>query len=65
MKDKKYHTVGTIPKSNRTMVETKVKSIPFIGTDTSLNSGGVSLEDCSVFGNFVITLIYPSKQVIS
>jgi hypothetical protein len=42
MKGKKYPTVGTVPKSNRTIIEKEVKSIPLahdftlylIGTDT-------------------------------
>ena len=28
MKNKQYHTVRTIPKSNRTIVETEIISIP-------------------------------------
>lgn len=48
MKNKKYHPVGAVPKSNRKTVETEAKSIsltyistPRLGTDTSMKSAGV------------------------
>jgi cell division protein FtsB len=50
MKSKKYRTVGTVPKSNRKIIETEVKSIIqthtytfWYGTGTSIKSGRVKL----------------------
>jgi len=53
MKNKKYHTVGTIPKSNIKIVErgkidtpnTQIqdRSISYHGTGTSIKSGGAKL----------------------
>ena len=53
MKNKKYQTVRTVPKSNRKIVETEALLIPptdvhdhplsWLGTDTSIKSGGVKL----------------------
>jgi hypothetical protein len=50
MKGKKYSTVGTVPKSNRTIIEKVAKSIPLahdrtlylIDTDTSIKMEGLS-----------------------
>ena len=99
MKNKKYHTVRTVPKSNRKIAERCKIDTPntqmhdltlfLLGTGTSVTNGGVildlltqapplgeimqlckwsphlskiltiifPLQDCSEFGNFVITLI--------
>jgi hypothetical protein len=53
MNNKKYHTVGIIPKSNIKILErgkiytsnTQIhdRSLSFLGTDTSIKSGGVKL----------------------
>ena len=53
MKNKKYHTVGTIPKSNTKIVEndkivapnTQIhdRSLSWLGTDISIKSGRVKL----------------------
>jgi len=53
-KYKKYHTVGTVPKSNKKIVETETKpisldthvrrrSLSWLGTGTSVTSGGIKL----------------------
>ena len=52
--NKKYHTVRTVPKSNGNIVEIEAKSTPltpvhdhslsWIGSDTSIKSGGAKLE---------------------
>ena len=51
MKNKKYHTVRTIPKSNLKTIETEAKSIPltydslrsWCGTGTWIKDGRVNL----------------------
>ena len=46
MKNKKYHTVETVPKSNRTIVERgkiDVCSLVLLGTGTATKSGEVKL----------------------
>jgi hypothetical protein len=52
MKNKKYHTVGTIPKSNIKIVERGImyipntqmhdRLLPWLDTGTSIISGGIS-----------------------
>ena len=52
MKNKQYHTVGTVLKSNRQVVERgnidtpnnqiHDRSLFMVGTDTSINSGGLN-----------------------
>ena len=42
MKNKKYHTVETVPKSNRTIVE-RGKIDVLLGTGTAKKSGEVKL----------------------
>ena len=57
MKNTKYHTVGTIPKSIKTIVErVKIETpnnthihdiiVSWLGTGTSITSGGVKLVYC-------------------
>jgi hypothetical protein len=57
MKNTKYHTVGTIPKSIKTIVErvkietpnnTQIhdRSLSWLDTGTSITSGGVKLVYC-------------------
>jgi hypothetical protein len=53
MKNKKLHTVGTIPKANRKIIERdkvdipsthiKARSLSLLGTGTSIKSGRVKL----------------------
>ena len=48
MKNKKYHTVGTVPKSNGKIVEsgkidTHDRSLSWFGSGTSIKSGRVKL----------------------
>jgi hypothetical protein len=40
MENKKYHTLGTVPNSNKQGHE---RSLSWLGTDTSIKSGGVKL----------------------
>jgi len=54
MENKKYHTVGTVPQSNRKIIERRKIDSPnthisdcslsWLGPNTSINSGGVRLD---------------------
>jgi len=60
LKNKKYHTVGTIPKSNRNIAErgkidslnTQIhdRTLPKLDTDTSIKSGGAKLVSRALVG---------------
>jgi len=67
MKNKEYHTVCTVPNSNRTVVErgnidtTDINihecSLFWLGTGTSIKSGGVSLGLSAKITNLFICLL--------
>ena len=77
-KDKKYHTVGTIPKSNRKIVEkgkldtctgcsTNIydSSLSWLGNGTSIKqNGGVKLQWTKVFARFQFTLYISYKTTV-
>ena len=73
MKNKKYHTVSTVPKSNTKVVETGNVDIlstqihdhelPWLGTGTSIESGGfklvlrLTLYHTDVWGSTILSLL--------